>query len=156
MCDFLGVPFAHEKTLGPLTTLQFGGIELDSVRQEARLPSEKIHKCHALLHQFGTFLGTMPMGDVRKTGKGAVSKGPAILPASSSLDSFENRMSGFCRALFKFGASNEVISPMKLIRKPKRKPLIKYCFRVWSYPARSCSNRSTLTGVTRELPRRLS
>ena len=45
---------------------------------------------------------------------------------------------------------------MKLIRKPKRKPLIKYCFRVWSYPARSCSNRSTLTGVTRELPRRLS
>ena len=52
MCDFLGVPFAHEKTLGPLTTLQFGGIELDSVRQEARLPSEKIHKCRALLHQF--------------------------------------------------------------------------------------------------------
>ena len=52
MCDFLGVPIAHEKTLGPLTTLQFAGIELDSVRQEARLPSEKIHKCRALLHQF--------------------------------------------------------------------------------------------------------
>ena len=48
----------------------------------------------------------MPTGDVRKTGKGAMSKGPEILPASSSLDSFENRMSGFCRALFKFGASN--------------------------------------------------
>ena len=52
MCDFLGVLIAHEKTLGPHTTLQFAGIELDSVRQEARLPSEKIHKCHALLHQF--------------------------------------------------------------------------------------------------------
>ena len=38
--------------LGPLTTLQFARIELDSVRQEARLPSEKIHKCSALLHQF--------------------------------------------------------------------------------------------------------
>ena len=108
------------------------------------------------LNSFGTFLGTMPTGDVRKTGKGAVSKGPAILPASSSLDSFENRMSGFYRALFKLGASNEVISPMKLIRKPKRKPLIKYCFRVRSLAARSCSNRFTLTGVTRELPRRLS
>ena len=33
MCDFLGVPIAHEKTLGPHTTLQFAGIELDSVRQ---------------------------------------------------------------------------------------------------------------------------
>ena len=41
-------------------------------------------------------------------------------------------------------------------RKPKRKPLIKHCFRVRSQPARSCSNRSTLTGVIRELPRRLS
>ena len=47
MCDLLGVPIAHEKTLGPLTTLKFAGIELDSVRQEARLPSEKIHKCRA-------------------------------------------------------------------------------------------------------------
>ena len=52
MCDFLGVPIAHAKTLGPLTTLQFAEIELDSVRQEARLPSGKIHKCRALLHQF--------------------------------------------------------------------------------------------------------
>ena len=84
------------------------------------------------LNSFGTFLGTMPTGGCTKTGKGVVSKGPAILPASSSLDSFENRMSGFCRALFKLGASNEVISPMKLIRKPKRKPLIKYYFKVWS------------------------
>ena len=32
MCDFLGVPIAHEKTLGPLTSLQFAEIELDSVR----------------------------------------------------------------------------------------------------------------------------
>ena len=52
MCNFLGVPIAHEKTLGPFTTLQFAGIELDSLRQEARLPSEKSHKCRALLHQF--------------------------------------------------------------------------------------------------------
>ena len=51
------------------------------------------------------------MGGVRKTGKGAVAKGPAILPASSSLDSFKKRVSGVCSALFKLGASNEVMSP---------------------------------------------
>ena len=48
MCDFLSVSIVHEKTLGPHTTLQFA----DKIRQEARLPSEKIHKHHALLHQF--------------------------------------------------------------------------------------------------------
>ena len=64
------------------------------------------------LNSFGTFSGTMPTGDVRK-------KSPAILLASSSLDSSENRISRFCSALFKLSASNEVISLMKLIRKPK-------------------------------------
>ena len=55
------------------------------------------------LNSFGIFLGTMPTDEVRKLGEVAVWKGPdpAILPASSSLDSFENRMSRFCRALFK-------------------------------------------------------
>jgi len=52
MCDFLGVPIVHEKTAGPDTVLQFTGIELDSVKQEARLPLEKLHKCRALLYQF--------------------------------------------------------------------------------------------------------
>ena len=41
MCDFLGVPFAHEKTLGLLTTLQFGGIELDSVRARSQVTFRK-------------------------------------------------------------------------------------------------------------------
>ena len=66
------------------------------------------------LNSFGTFLETMPTGYVRNTGNSAVSKDPAILPSSSSLDSFKYRISGFCSALFKLGASNEVISPMKL------------------------------------------
>ena len=42
MCNFLGVPIAQDKTVGPNTTLQFAGIELDSVRQEARLPLDKL------------------------------------------------------------------------------------------------------------------
>ena len=67
------------------------------------------------LNSVGTFLGTMPTGYVRNTGNSAVSKDPTILPSSCSLDSFEYRISGFCSALFKLGASNEVISPMKLI-----------------------------------------
>ena len=52
MCDFLGVPIAEEKTVGPFTTLQFAGITLDSVSQEARLPDDKLQKCQLLLRQF--------------------------------------------------------------------------------------------------------
>ena len=68
----------------------------------------------ALTH-LGLFLGTMPTGYVRNTGNSVVSKDPVILPSSCSLDSFEYGISGFCSALFKLGASNKVISPMKLI-----------------------------------------
>ena len=52
MCKLLGVPIAHEKTVGPNTTLQFAGIELDSVRLEARLPLDKLAKSRTLLHQY--------------------------------------------------------------------------------------------------------
>ena len=52
MCSYLGVPIAQEKTVGPFNTLQFAGITLDSVRQEARLPEDKLQKCQLLLHHF--------------------------------------------------------------------------------------------------------
>ena len=52
ICQFLGVPIAEEKTVGPDTSLQFAGITLDSVLQEARLPEDKLRKCHALLTSF--------------------------------------------------------------------------------------------------------
>ena len=52
MCDFLGVPIAEEKTEGPYTSLQFAGITLDSILQEARLPDDKLLRCHALLSSF--------------------------------------------------------------------------------------------------------
>ena len=45
MCNYLGVPLAPEKTVGPATVLQFAGITLDSVRQEAYLPGDKLQKC---------------------------------------------------------------------------------------------------------------
>ena len=52
MCHHLGVPLAPEKTVGPATVLQFAGITLDSVCQEARLPEEKLLKCRAMLQDF--------------------------------------------------------------------------------------------------------
>ena len=52
MCEYLGVPIAQEKTVGPDTTLQFAGITLDSVMQEARLPDDKLQKCRLLLRTF--------------------------------------------------------------------------------------------------------
>ena len=52
LCEYLGVPIAQEKTVGPASVLQFAGITLDSVKQEARLPDEKLQKCRMLLHAF--------------------------------------------------------------------------------------------------------
>lgn len=52
MCDYLGVPLAPEKTVGPDTVLQFAGITLDSVLFEARLPEDKPRR--VMLHNFYT------------------------------------------------------------------------------------------------------
>ena len=50
LCEYLGVPVAEEKTVGPHTVLQFAGTTLDTVKQEARLPDDKLQKCCTLLH----------------------------------------------------------------------------------------------------------
>ena len=42
ICQSLGVPLAADKIAGPAMSLVFLGIELDSVRMEARLPDEKL------------------------------------------------------------------------------------------------------------------
>ncbi len=52
LCNFLGIPIAPDKTFGPSTTLTFAGIELDSLRREARLPRDKIAKCVQLIANF--------------------------------------------------------------------------------------------------------
>ena len=52
LCDYLGVPIAHEKTEGPATTLQFAGITLDTIQMEARLPEDKLQKSRELLTDF--------------------------------------------------------------------------------------------------------
>jgi len=40
---------ASDKTVGPSTVLLFAGIELDTVRSEARLPCDKVLRCTSLL-----------------------------------------------------------------------------------------------------------
>lgn len=52
LCDHLGIPMAPEKTCGPATTLSFAGIELDSIKFEARLPHDKIVKCVDFITDF--------------------------------------------------------------------------------------------------------
>ena len=52
LCDYLGVPIAHEKNEGPLTTLQFAGITLDTINMAARLPEVKLQKCREVLTDF--------------------------------------------------------------------------------------------------------
>ncbi|XP_069108938.1 uncharacterized protein [Argopecten irradians] len=52
LCKITGVPIKHSKTVQPCTTLTFLGIELDSVKMEARLPREKLDKIGNLLASF--------------------------------------------------------------------------------------------------------
>jgi len=53
VCHYLGVPLAVEKVEGPSTSLTFLGIVLDTVRMEARLPTDKLHR---IRHQVKTWL----------------------------------------------------------------------------------------------------
>ena len=52
LCSYVGILIATEKTFGPLTTLSFAGIELDSVLMEARLPLDKLNRCSLPLLDF--------------------------------------------------------------------------------------------------------
>ena len=52
LCSYLGIPMAPEKTCGPSTTLCFVGIELDTLKSEARLPQDKIEKCITIISGF--------------------------------------------------------------------------------------------------------
>ena len=52
VCDYLGIPMAPDKTVGPSTILSFAGIELDSIVMEARLPLDKLEKTTNLLSDF--------------------------------------------------------------------------------------------------------
>ena len=52
LCDYLGIPMAPEKTIGPSSVLSFAGIELDSDHMEARLPADKLAKCKLLITVF--------------------------------------------------------------------------------------------------------
>ena len=52
LCNYLGVRIAHEKTEGPVTTIQFARITLDTINMEARLLEVKLQKCKELLTDF--------------------------------------------------------------------------------------------------------
>ena len=52
LCHYLGIPMAPEKTFGPSSTISFAGIELDSVKMEARLPPDRLAKCQDLIWGF--------------------------------------------------------------------------------------------------------
>ena len=49
LCEFIGVPLAHEKTVGPTTKLIFLGIEIDTTMMVIKIPNEKVEKLKALL-----------------------------------------------------------------------------------------------------------
>ena len=52
MCVNIGVPIAHEKTMGPAQILPFLGIQLNTVDMSASLPVDKISKILYMIHEF--------------------------------------------------------------------------------------------------------
>lgn len=52
LCDQVGLPVAPEKTEGPVTTLIFLGIELDTVSLKMCLPQDKLTKLQATMAQW--------------------------------------------------------------------------------------------------------
>ena len=53
-CQNLGIPLALEKLEGPAHSLTFLGIEMDTIRTEARLPQDKLTRINK---QLSTWLG---------------------------------------------------------------------------------------------------
>jgi len=49
VCKDLGVPLAPEKQAGSTSTIEFLGIIIDTVRQELRLPNDKLERLKILL-----------------------------------------------------------------------------------------------------------
>ena len=47
--DELGVPLSDEKTVGPPDSLEFFGIQLDSVLMQASLPAEKLERIRSVI-----------------------------------------------------------------------------------------------------------
>ena len=52
LCQKIGVPIKHSKTVRPCFSLTFLGIELDTWLMEARLPLDKIEKIRSLLNSY--------------------------------------------------------------------------------------------------------
>ena len=53
VCRDLGIPIAEHKRDGPSTCIVFLGIEIDTIAGELRLPTGKLHRFQALLHEWG-------------------------------------------------------------------------------------------------------
>lgn len=52
LCSFSGIPIKHSKTIYPSTCVTVHGIELDTVRMQARLPQDKLNKARQLVNDF--------------------------------------------------------------------------------------------------------
>ena len=46
------MPITDEKTVSPVTCLQFAGITLDTINMHARLPEDKLERCRVVLTEF--------------------------------------------------------------------------------------------------------
>ena len=51
LCDHLGIPIAHDKTVSPTHQLTFLGITINTLSMQTSLPQDKVDKCRLLVNQ---------------------------------------------------------------------------------------------------------
>ncbi|CAC5410527.1 unnamed protein product [Mytilus coruscus] len=49
LCDHLGVPLAHDKTVGPTHVLTFLGLEINTIEMSVKIPQEKLLKLKTII-----------------------------------------------------------------------------------------------------------
>lgn len=103
-----------------------------------------------VLNLLECFLGTNPIGDTCKLGKGGVGKGPPTLPKATSLVKFSETISGCAKAVGKFFENLAMRGPVKPISAPVLKKLHSLATKAGSGCSLSTSSSLvTLIGVGR-------
>ena len=99
ICKVIGVPLAGDKTKGPATTLEFLGLELDTVAETVSLPRDKLDKCvqaistmlgkkRCTLHELQCLLGLLNFACL------------VVVPGRAFLKRLQNLTCGISKAFF--------------------------------------------------------
>ena len=113
MCKDIGVPIAHEKTEGPLEVMTFLGIELDTIKSEARLPHDKLVKGISLVSEMKV-RNKVTLRELQSLVGFLNFTTSVILPGKPFLRKFINLMKGLKKPFYRARLTSEVKSDLEM------------------------------------------